>query len=286
MRNIIITKNLVHKNVPSFYLPYVMVIYSEKDPAFKHMYLMCKEIIPNSGWDIVCVGTVKLNFNQIRKKYQWEKLIGYNFEQLYDGQRFLKPGGNILEWFKNANEHWDYDLNNIQYCKDKFSLDVKYKPLVYSENLLVIENNPNPTYDVLFYGLGTPYRKKVAKFLEDNCPGLKFNFYLPTTLSGYISDNELDALISDSKIVLNLLSVSNIQPQSRIFYNLINSKCVVSEKCLTNMYDDLICEEQLENLPKLLNNLIESGKWKDYADKASNGFKELSNDWKNKYWNI
>lgn len=263
-----------------------MILYNEKNYAFKHMYLMCKDILDEDPNIVLGVGTVRLNINTLKKKYPYSKFIGYNFEQLYDGQRFLKSPSNILKWFENAHEHWDYDLDNIKYTKEKYGIDVKYKPLVYTDVLKNVQNKKEPDYDVLFYGLGTRYRNKVANYLKQACPNLKFNFYLPNNINDYVSDDVLDDMVGNSKIILNLLSVSDVQPQSRIFYNLINGKCIVTEKCRNNLYGDLIVEAEYDNLPSTLNYLIESGDWKKYASKASNGFKDLSEDWKLKYWNI
>ena len=263
-----------------------MIVYNDKNIAFTHMYLMCKEIIKDSDEFIVGVGTLKLNFNRTRNKIKNKnvRMISYNFEQLYEGCKYLKEDGNIMKWFNNADEFWDYDKHNIQFCKTHYNIDVKYKPLVYVDSLKQIENNPNPENDVLFYGLGTGYRKKVANFLTENCPDLKFDFYLPNSLNDYIIDSELNKKIGNAKIVLNLLSVSDLQPQSRIFYNLINSKCVVSEKCKTNIYGDLIREAEMENIPKLLNHLIKTNEYKIIAENASIGFKKLSEEWKKMYW--
>lgn len=263
-----------------------MIIYDTNSLAFKHMYLMCKDVLTNDPNTILGVGTNMLNINQLKKKYPYSKFIGYNFEQLYDESKFLKPRSNTINWIENAHEHWDYDLDNIRYTKQRFGVDVNYRPLLYTDVLKNVQNKIEPEYDVLFYGWGTRYRNKVARYLSKNCPNLKFNFYLPTNIKDYVSDEELDMMIGNSKIVLNLLSVFDVQPQSRIFYNLINDKCVVSEKCRNNLYGDLIVETEYEDLPDTLNNLIKTNEWKHYASNAGNGFRELSDKWKTDYWNI
>ena len=82
--------------------------------------------------------------------------------------------------------------------------------------------------------------------------------------------------IARSKIILDLRTHANEnedQKHARIFYALINNKCVVSQKMNENFYGDLIvCTEDLLHTIAIL---LHSGDWKEIATRASEGYREL-----------
>jgi len=179
----------------------------------------------------------------------------------------------IVSRIKDADEVWDYDLDNIEILKEH-GINAKYKPFVYSETLKRIENKAEPDIDVFFYGTLTPHRYKILDFLT-NLGLVGYN----TVWSYGLYKEKLDEFISRSKIILDLQSSDieddHIQKQSRIFYSLINNKCVVSEKSKRNYFGDLITESDIENLGKTLDYLLENDRWKDYSN-VSERFKKIN----------
>ena len=182
----------------------------------------------------------------------------------------------VVSRIKDADEVWDYDLDNVEILK-KYGINAKFKPFLYSSNLKRINNIENPDIDVLFYGSSTKYRSHIMEVIT-NC-GL---IGRKTVWFWNFGDehNLLDELIGRSKIILDLhtTELSNdtkrIQKQSRIYYALINDKCVVSQKSFRNYFDDLIIETEDENLLKTLDNVLDNEIWKKYSN-VSSKFKKM-----------
>jgi hypothetical protein len=91
----------------------------------------------------------------------------------------------------------------------------------------------------------------------------------------------LDEYISRSKIILNLHMSEpyNRQEQIRMFYPLINGKCIISEKSQYNYYGDMIFE--YDGTPALVNGIrevIDSGKWKSVVSESKSLFLNTSDD--------
>lgn len=199
------------------------------------------------------------------------KVIVYQLEPLNKSHWWNED--HIIERLKDADEVWDYDLDNIKKLK-KHGIDAKFKPFLYSERLKRIENKPEPDIDILFYGTLTDYR---YKFLE------RINHYgsVGTTVCAFgLSREVLDEFIGRSKIIIDLqLSDSEtfIQKQTRLYYALINNKCVLSEKSHKNYYGDLIVEvnNDVDEILKTAEYLISSEKWREYSN-ISDKFKNLT----------
>ena len=84
-------------------------------------------------------------------------------------------------------------------------------------------------------------------------------------------------LLKNSKIILNLHTYDVFrQEQVRIFYPVINGRCVVSENSDDNHFSDSIIIDNYDTLPKTLNMLLSTGKWYDVANSASEKYKNLS----------
>jgi tetratricopeptide (TPR) repeat protein len=178
----------------------------------------------------------------------------------------------IISRIKDVDEVWDYDLDNIEVLK-QYGIDAKYKPFIYTEGLKKVENKENPDIDVFFYGTLTPYRCKILQELTN------LGLVGKNTVWSYgLYQNKLDEFIGRSKIILDLQTSDDeavyIQKQSRIFYSLINNKCIVSQKSKKNYFGDLIVETDIENLGKTLDYLLEDDRWKNYSN-VSDKFNEL-----------
>lgn len=138
-----------------------------------------------------------------------------------------------LNVLKKAKCVWDYSRNNI----DEFAkLGVKAKlcEIGYMPGMtkLGLQSHEQPI-DVLFYGSVNNDRLKILNMLDGNCKlKVAFNIY----------GDELDRLISQSKIILNMHYYDTaIHEIFRTSYLMSNKKFVVSEngkdKKLEKKYD-------------------------------------------------
>lgn len=204
-----------------------------------------------------------------------KKIIIYQLEPLVENHWWNID--YIISRLRGADEIWDYDLDNIEILKS-YGINAKFKPFRYTESLKNIDNLENPDIDVFFYGTLTEHRSKILEIIT-NC-----NLIDKTTLWSYgLSEELLKEFIGRSKIILDLQDNNNfakkpdgyIQKQSRIFYSLINNKCVVSEKSKKNYFGDLIIECDEKNLGYTLDYLLENDRWKQYSN-VSEKFKNMS----------
>lgn len=206
----------------------------------------------------------------------YNKKIVYQLEPLVENHWCGMT--DLINCIKDYDEVWDYDLNNIEILKQN-GIDAKFKPLIYSENLKRIENKEEPDIDVLFYGTQTDYRIKTISTLIGRYLYCDINFISINNVTGSL----LDDFISRSKIVLDLSNDGylhqRLQKQTRIFYALINNKCVISEKSDKNYFGNLITEvnidEDLLELGNIINDYIYNKKWKEYLN-VSDKFKQMT----------
>jgi hypothetical protein len=218
------------------------------------------------------------------------KKIVYQLEPLVENHWVETT--EIIKCLQDYDEVWDYDLSNIEVLKQN-GINAKFKPFIYSENLKRIENKEEPDIDVLFYGTLTGYRARTLARLLGN--SLDWGIKLVTINN--VTGKLLDDFISRSKIILDLSTDGNlqqrIQKQSRIFYALINNKCVISEKSDTNYFKDLITEVDIDenynrypdgipgmyscdDISSIIMDYIYNNKWKEYSN-VSERFKKLNN---------
>jgi len=90
-----------------------------------------------------------------------------------------------------------------------------------------------------------------------------------------IDDSRLDEFISRSKIILNLQPYKledgeDRQSQVRIYYPLINGKCVVSEKSKRNYFGNSILEfTNYQEFGEIIMDLLLTGNWCNYPNNCS-----------------
>jgi hypothetical protein len=144
----------------------------------------------------------------------------------------------------------------------------KFKPFVYTDCLKRVQNWEEPDIDVLFYGSLTESRLKIL------CDIAERTLYTPFMMLTHTDGEKLDEYIARSKIIIDLHTEGDdkIQKQSRIYYALINNKCVVSQKSKRNYFKDLIIEPEEDFCAGLLHTL-ESGNWKNYSQNTAEKFK-------------
>ncbi len=215
--------------------------------------------------------------HKIKKQLNAKKLIIYQSEPLIENH-WWSPS-QIIKNLEGADEVWDYDLENINFLKNH-GIDAKFRPPAYSEKLKRVVNIANPDIDILFYGTPNPYRNNIIYSLTRD-PVIPEK-YLSTfknlnivTLYNVLGD-KLDEYIARSKIILNLNPYEGEcrQQQTRIFYGLINNKCVLSERNKINYYGNQITQfKGLEELFDKSMSLLRDDKWREFTN---NNYKENS----------
>jgi hypothetical protein len=210
-----------------------------------------------------------VSLENIKEQYKDHKLIAYQAEPLVENHWFKAE--NIINNIKHADEIWDYDLENVNLMKSH-GINAKFKPPLYTRSLKRVKNSENPDIDLLFYGSYTEHRLQLlsnflnSAILVDDNYDLMLNHNLVTIWN--VHDKELDEYIGRSKIILNMNPYSGNcrQQQTRIFYNLINNKCVLSEKSAINYYGDMIVEfSGFQDLCDKFCSLIRNDNWKNYT---------------------
>jgi hypothetical protein len=89
----------------------------------------------------------------------------------------------------------------------------------------------------------------------------------------------LDRYIERSKIILNIhFYETAIQEQVRLFYPMINNKCIVSETSRRNYYGNIIRQAPPESLGAACKYLLETNGWKSVASESSEKFKDWSDN--------
>lgn len=209
-----------------------------------------------------------------------DRYIVYQLEPLHD--KHWHSIDKVISHIRNADEVWDYDLDNIKILKEN-GINAKFKPFLYTESLKRIQNRENLDIDILFYGTPTVARNEMFyRFCHNHI--LTENLQIVYNCQG----DQLDEYISRSKIILDLHTDPeyNIQKQTRIFYALINGKCVISEKSKRNYYGDLIVECDRESLPATVVEYIRSNLWQQQSSMVSEKFKSQSTALKNLFFEV
>jgi hypothetical protein len=217
----------------------------------------------------------------------YRKIIVYQTEPLVNNHWWKTE--KIVDHIKDADEIWDYDYQNIQILR-QHGINARFCPPTYTESLKTVKNVENPDIDILFYGTLNDYRFKQYRDLIYNSvitdehakTFVKTRFMF---LHNY-TDSLLDEYIGKSKIIWNMnpYSGETRQQQTRIFYALINNKCVISEKSPVNYYGNLIVEyENASDMFTKTMNLLKDDNWKKYT---ANNYKEQCIHMRKKVENI
>jgi hypothetical protein len=207
---------------------------------------------------------VKRSVNDLKKELPKEnqKIIVYQLEPLVS--KHLWSVDNIINNIRDADEVWDYDLQNIEIL-NRHGIDAKFKPMRFTRSLQRITNLENPDIDLLFFGGMTDYRNKFLNwFWNGTDPKVFYNLNFVWLKN--IVDSKLDEFIGRSKIILNLnpYDGETRQQQTRIFYALINNKCVVSQSSPINYFGDSIIEfTNPHSLNNVLQLLLSNDAWRN-----------------------
>lgn len=195
------------------------------------------------------------------------RVILYQTEPLIDGPHW-HPIEKIINNIRGSDEVWDYDLENIDILRSH-GIEAKFTPPAYTETLRRVNNVDNPDIDVLFYGSYSEYRYKMLHNLhmqmENNEHTHDFLMNRNIVWLQNVTDTQLDEFIGRSKIILNLKPFEHTvrQQQTRIYYPLINDKCVLSEKCNINYFGDNINEfDSMPELHEKVIHLLKDDNWR------------------------
>lgn len=172
-----------------------------------------------------------------RSLYPGCRIVAYQLEQLCGGPNWHSVEQTIQS-LRGFDEVWEYDALNCTYLGFYGIVPAKLAPMRYVPELRTIPSRP-PDIDLLFYGYVNGRR---LRYLEQ----IQQGFYnrLRFAHAYGIFGPQLDELISRSRVVLNLHAFEpyHRQEQVRIFYPLINGRCVLSEKSQVNYFGDGILE--------------------------------------------
>lgn len=213
------------------------------------------------------------SLNKLRDKLPNFKIIIYQLEQLFvENKSWVNK--RCYDVLKSADEIWDYDEGNIIWMRENYRLDAKLKPMIYTESLKKIPTlvESECDIDILMYGYLHERRAKVLINLHHEA-GTKYKIF---DLYG-IWGNDLDEYIKRSKIILNIhISEHSKQEQVRMYYPVINGRCVLSEKSPRNYMGDSIIEVPYGKLVSKSMEMLKSGEWLDIAYQSSEIYKNLA----------
>lgn len=254
----------------------------KKGSAFDHVEHMVREHYGNHP--LYETTTMILGYNvftpvEFQQMFDEERLAGnrivaYQLEQLYHGSPWLKK--YCIDFLKMCDEVWDYDLGNIQFLTQTFGVKAKLRPMLFTNALKTITPVPYDACDIdfLFYGSLNKPRADMLGYIQRHVGRYK------VTYLDNVWGKDLDSAIARSKVVLNLHYYPvGRQEQVRMFYPVINGKCVLSEKSETNFMGKSILDVEAEHVPQICLELVETGAWKKMAASAPVAYKELSDSY-------
>ena len=245
--------------------------------VFDHIEVTLREHFgnrPEYDKTLVVLGyNVLKSLDFLRVKYPGFKIVIYQLEHLMTGSPWVNRG--CYDILKSADEVWDYDELNIRWMADNYKIKAdKFLPLLYTNALKRIPpiKKDECDIDVLFYGYIHERRARLLINLQHVMAG-KFKVF---DLYG-VWGEDLDEYIRRAKIIINLRSrPQGRQEQPRIYYPVINGRCVLSERNELNYFGDAIIEEDYLKMVDKIMNMLKTGEWLDVAQKASERYKMQS----------
>ena len=213
-------------------------------------------------------------FNFFKDKYKNKKIIIYQMEQLFfSSDPLWHSVSKIIKRLKEAKnkgaEIWDMCSVNGAFLKQNKIIVDKIAPLKFTESLKELNLEAEPEIDLFFYGnINARRGKKLAE--------LSYAFF--HTGISVVSASNLDINLQKkymerSKIILNIHGTDtfNRQEQPRIFYALINKKCVLSEPSQKNYFERAIIESK--DFLSSAQFLLKNDEYKEQARKGHEIFK-------------
>jgi len=245
-------------------------LYQDNMPGMVKFWKMLEQMVEENYVteenedDYLVFGLVNyLNIEQIKRYYlegiSYRKLIVYQLEPLVPAHWWSSEA--IINNIRNADEIWDYDLENIEILQRE-GFDPKFRPCRYTKLLNQIQTVDNPKIDLLLYATPTDSRIQYYNYI---CHNRKFE-YNCAWMTG-IQGEELDYFMSNSKIILNLSThyKPSRQAQTRIFEALIKNKCVISQSSEINYFGDSLIEfNNPSNMMSKIETVLTEDIWKNF----------------------
>ncbi len=210
------------------------------------------------------------NLKFVKDKYPGFRIIVIQLEQFFRGSKWWNK--NTYNTLKFVDEVWDYELANIDFLR-QYGIYARHFPMPFTNSLKILPPIDNlADIDVLFYGYMNERRMDILLDLQNRLGKLKI-----ITLFNVWGD-ELDSYLNRSKIILNIhYYKANIQEQVRMYYPVINGRCVLSEPSINNYFGNSIIECPYNEILQKTSELIKTGKWLDQARKSSEIFQNITN---------
>jgi hypothetical protein len=206
----------------------------------------------------------------IRARHPGRKIIVIQLESIIDGTSWQNPDRTVPHMI-GADEIWDYDANNVKALWDWYKVKVdRVIKFEYTKELDKKLYEGPEDIDVLFYGMLSPRRSKVMFDLHKSLYGMA----RIACIWGFI-DHQLDDYIRRAKILLNLHAFEgygNRQEITRMFYAVINGKCVLSEPSEINHLEGMIVECREVGLMSTIRTLLDNDFYREFGLSARGTF--------------
>ena len=221
-------------------------------------------------------------FESLEKKYKNKKIIIWQTEQLFveddpNSQPFqsVEAISQSLSQIDKSKGHeiWDIDFMNAEYLRRRGVTVDRIAPVRFCESLRELSTiHGLEEIDVLFFG---SINKRRANVFNQLCYEL-FHHDINVVFNFGMNLQTQKKYIEKSKIILNIHHTNqyNRQEQPRIFYSLINKKCVLSETSQHNYFGEAIVESNISNMSSTILNLIKNDTYIQQAKKGFEIFKQ------------
>jgi hypothetical protein len=223
--------------------PHIHLVAVTEADSFIDSMSFCKTGLIAHGYEVsTAAGVVmrdSLNILFCSQMLSWQQIarashnvIVYNWEPGFpDIGRF--PPGYILQMQKYHT--WDYHAQNVERLRLAGVQDIHHVPVGYTPEMQRVPKGVIQDIDVLFYGYHTSRRQKVIDAIQ--AMGLNI---VTSQMVGYMKNEERDAYIARSKVVLNMhtLDSAHVFELARVGYLLANHKAVVTEISDTTEIED------------------------------------------------
>lgn len=221
-------------------------------------------------------------FESFEKKYKDKRIIIWQTEQLFieddpNSQPFQSAEAIVQSLSKvnksKGHEIWDIDFMNAEYLRLKGVTVDRIAPVRFCESLRELNTiHGSEEIDVLFFG---NVNKRRAAIFNQLCYEL-FHHDVNVVFNFGMNLQIQKKYIEKSKIILNIHHTNqyNRQEQPRIFYSLINKKCVLSETSQHNYFGKAIVECDKSNISNSILNLLKDDNYIKQGNKGFEIFKQ------------
>ncbi len=248
---------------------------------FEHPARMILEHYDNKNYEntVFVLGSYCFySYSDLKELYAGKKIIIYQMEQLFNSpdEHWVNIEGvigNLLKVDKGSGDKiWDMCIANKAFLAE-YGVEVdEVVPFKFCKSLEELDKSVEPEIDVLFYGNLNTRRSKILA-------SLSYHFYFQNVSICWLAGlnlNDQKKYIEKSKIILNLhhTETYNRQEQTRIFYPIINKKCVISEISTKNYFGEAIVETP--SIANSIENMLNNNRYKEQAEKGYYLFKKNS----------